>query len=276
MRAQLNSENKETPLEPVECSERRVFKKCKRRKSTKAAKAAPRDSRMCSMSTISNEALVLLVMIVSLISSGLVQSSEISSYSISQRQQQQSSRNNYMDVISSSRGSDSSSLTGADYSIMINDDDRPSARSSSYLILKRSADDKDAQGGGAEPANPIVDEDLLKEGGSGTINRNNVINGTEGTLFSGNGSLGHPETQLTKQQLLQHQAFQKRLMELKQKYMTNRAISDQAYYVLLFIYSLFIVVGTISNSLICLTVSDQLARGELNSHTTQLTINHPF
>lgn len=46
-----------------------------------------------------------------------------------------------------------------------------------------------------------------------------------------------------------------RLMELKQKYKTNRAISDRAYYSLLLLYSLFIFIGTISNSLICLTVS---------------------
>lgn len=60
------------------------------------------------------------------------------------------------------------------------------------------------------------------------------------------------------QQQTQDQTFQSRLMELKQKYKTNRAISDRAYNLLLVIYSLFILVGTISNSLICLTVSNCL------------------
>lgn len=61
----------------------------------------------------------------------------------------------------------------------------------------------------------------------------------------------------TTMQQIQELAYQRRrtLMELKQKYMTNRAINDKAYYILLLIYSLFITVGTISNSLICLTVS---------------------
>lgn len=49
-----------------------------------------------------------------------------------------------------------------------------------------------------------------------------------------------------------HQA---RLMELRQKYLTNRAIGDRAYYLLLVVYSLLIIFGTISNGLICLTVS---------------------
>lgn len=76
-----------------------------------------------------------------------------------------------------------------------------------------------------------------------------------GTTLMTNNQTSNFGNKLTKQQLLQHQAFQKRLMELKQKYMTNRAIGDKAYYILLAIYSLFIAVGTISNSLICLTVS---------------------
>lgn len=49
--------------------------------------------------------------------------------------------------------------------------------------------------------------------------------------------------------------YMKKLEMLRQKYMTNRAISDRAYYVLLAIYALFITFGTISNFLICLTVS---------------------
>lgn len=60
---------------------------------------------------------------------------------------------------------------------------------------------------------------------------------------------------------IQEQNFQRRLMELKQKYMT-RAISDRAYYILLLIYSLFILLGTISNSLICLTVSVASSQGQ--------------
>lgn len=76
-----------------------------------------------------------------------------------------------------------------------------------------------------------------------------------------NNSSSNNNTQVTlsKEQKIQEQAFQRRLMELKQKYMTNRAISDKAYYILLVIYSLFIIVGTISNSLICLTVSSFLS-----------------
>jgi len=62
--------------------------------------------------------------------------------------------------------------------------------------------------------------------------------------------------QLNKQQQIQEQAFQRRLMELKQKYKTNRAISDRAYYVLLAIYSALILIGSLSNGLICLTVSE--------------------
>lgn len=72
---------------------------------------------------------------------------------------------------------------------------------------------------------------------------------------NGNSNGNNTQITLSKQQKIQEQAFQRRLMELKQKYMTNRAISDKAYYILLVIYSLFIIVGTISNSLICLTVS---------------------
>lgn len=48
---------------------------------------------------------------------------------------------------------------------------------------------------------------------------------------------------------------QRRLLELRQKYTTNWAISDRAYYILLAVYALFILVGTTSNALICLTVS---------------------
>lgn len=47
-----------------------------------------------------------------------------------------------------------------------------------------------------------------------------------------------------------------RLMEFQQKYIANRAISDKAYYILLLIYALFILVGAVSNSLICLAVSN--------------------
>lgn len=50
------------------------------------------------------------------------------------------------------------------------------------------------------------------------------------------------------------QSYMKRLRMLRQKYMTNRAISDRAYYILLVIYALFIAFGTVSNFLICLTV----------------------
>lgn len=49
------------------------------------------------------------------------------------------------------------------------------------------------------------------------------------------------------------------LKDLEKKYKTNRVISDKAYYSLLVIYSLFIFVGTISNSLICLTVGRYVA-----------------
>lgn len=60
-----------------------------------------------------------------------------------------------------------------------------------------------------------------------------------------------------KQSQLQNQelVIQRKLLELQQKYMVKRAISDQAYYILLLIYSIFILVGTVSNSLICLVVS---------------------
>lgn len=60
-------------------------------------------------------------------------------------------------------------------------------------------------------------------------------------------------TELLNQLILEKQ--QRQLLELKQKYRTNRAISDQAYYTLLVIYLIFIVIGATSNSLICLTVS---------------------
>lgn len=48
--------------------------------------------------------------------------------------------------------------------------------------------------------------------------------------------------------------FQQRMARLKQKYISNRAINDTAYYILLFVYSGLILFGTVSNSLICLTV----------------------
>lgn len=51
------------------------------------------------------------------------------------------------------------------------------------------------------------------------------------------------------------QAYRNKLTELKQRYLTNRAITDRAYYILLIIYAILITFGTISNSLICLTVS---------------------
>lgn len=90
---------------------------------------------------------------------------------------------------------------------------------------------------------------------------NNNNSSTNFSLPDQNFTNGNNNTQvtLTKQQQIQQQAFLRRLMELKQKYMTNRAISDRAYYILLIIYSLFIIVGTISNSLICLTVSNCLS-----------------
>lgn len=51
------------------------------------------------------------------------------------------------------------------------------------------------------------------------------------------------------------QTYRNKLIELKQRYLTNRAITDRAYYILLIIYAILITFGTISNSLICLTVS---------------------
>lgn len=77
----------------------------------------------------------------------------------------------------------------------------------------------------------------------------------------GEGSAAAPKQLLQQQQpsppvsSLAEQAFQSRLMELRQKYMTNQAINDRAYYILLAIYALFITFGTISNGLICLMVS---------------------
>lgn len=60
----------------------------------------------------------------------------------------------------------------------------------------------------------------------------------------------------TSLQAAKEAAFRKyKLMELKQRYLTNRAITDRAYYILLTIYASLITFGTISNSLICLTVS---------------------
>lgn len=53
-------------------------------------------------------------------------------------------------------------------------------------------------------------------------------------------------------------AYRNKLMELKQRYKTNRAITDRAYYFLLTVYASLITFGTISNSLICLTVSSEL------------------
>lgn len=54
------------------------------------------------------------------------------------------------------------------------------------------------------------------------------------------------------------QLAQQRLDQLARKYTTNRAINDTAYYTLLLVYSSLISFGTVSNSLICLTVSSDL------------------
>lgn len=62
-----------------------------------------------------------------------------------------------------------------------------------------------------------------------------------------------PAAGLTRQQ--QEAAYSQRLAELRQKFVNNRAINDTAYYVLLLVYSLLIAIGTVSNLLICLTVS---------------------
>lgn len=96
------------------------------------------------------------------------------------------------------------------------------------------------------------------ESSSETKHLSNSNNNNNSLTSSDLNSSNNTQVALSKQQQIQEQAFQRRLMELKQKYMTNRAISDKAYYILLVIYSLFIAVGTISNSLICLTVSNSV------------------
>lgn len=114
----------------------------------------------------------------------------------------------------------------------------------------------------------VVDEKSINTGknkATNEIKSTQVNNLPESSSTSTNlnfNSTNNNTTQvpLSKQQQIQEQTFQRRLMELKQKYMTNRAISDRAYYILLVIYSLFIIVGTISNSLICLTVSNHFWR----------------
>ena len=79
------------------------------------------------------------------------------------------------------------------------------------------------------------------------------------------GSQATSSSSTSKQQHLVEQMFRNKLMDLTQKYMTNRAIGDRAYYVLLTVYALLITFGTISNSLICLTVS-VTSRSSVRSH----------
>ena len=61
-------------------------------------------------------------------------------------------------------------------------------------------------------------------------------------------------------QRAEEESFRRRLMELRRKYSTRQAISDTAYYILLPIYSLLILTGTLANALICLTVSGSVAQ----------------
>jgi len=69
---------------------------------------------------------------------------------------------------------------------------------------------------------------------------------------------------------LAEQAFQSRLLVLRQKYMTNRAINDRAYYILLAIYALFITFGTVTNGLICLVVSRRVPLWTVAPHSLSL------
>lgn len=54
---------------------------------------------------------------------------------------------------------------------------------------------------------------------------------------------------------LRNEQVSRYVLELRQKYQNNRAFGDRTYYLLLSVYSILIVLGTLSNSIICLTVS---------------------
>lgn len=54
---------------------------------------------------------------------------------------------------------------------------------------------------------------------------------------------------------LEREMQQQKLKNLQHKFMHGRALDNQTFNILLLIYSVFIIFGTVSNSLICLTVS---------------------
>lgn len=79
--------------------------------------------------------------------------------------------------------------------------------------------------------------------------RNGTESGGSGSPTSAMGAKGFQD--LDSEREIQQQ----KLKDLQHKYMDERALDDQTFSILLLIYSIFIIFGTISNSLICLTVS---------------------